>query len=82
MWKIKLADDTELNIGYCGVSEGIMWIALPELAMMDAFQIFSDKTRTQTIVAYGDVVHEGYTDLIHLSIEYDGGVKVALRKGD
>lgn len=79
-YKLLLSDNTELDISAAGAAEGILWIWLPEMSILEAALIFSDHNKTRTITAYGDVVHEGYTELIHLSTEYEGGIKVALRK--
>jgi len=49
--------------------------------MQEALPIFSNPEKTSVITVYGDVVHENYINLIHLSVEQDGQVRIALRKG-
>lgn len=74
-----LNDGTELNIIRCGASEGILWTVLPGLTMLEAVAIFSDKAKTSKLEAF-DIEYLDYTELIHISTEYDGSIKVALRK--
>lgn len=78
--KILLNDGTELEMAWCGASDGILWVDGLHLTLMEAFVIFSDFTKTTKIIAPIDIVHEGYITLIHVSLNFDGLVKVALRK--
>ena len=80
MNKILLNDNTELEIERCGASEGVLWTVLPGLTMLEAMTIFSDTSKTSKIIAYNDFEYLGYTELIHISIDYDGAIKVALRQ--
>ena len=78
--KIKLSDETELDVNWCGAAEGVLWIDGLHLTLLEAMAIFSDPLKTTSITAPDEKVHVGYTQLIHISINYDGLVKVALRK--
>ena len=78
--KIKLSDETELDVNWCGASEGILWVDGLHSTLLEAMAIFSDPLKTTSITAPDEKVHTGYTQLIHVSINYDGLVKVALRK--
>ena len=79
MWKILLADNTELDVSWCGANQGVLWIDGLTTTLMEAITIFSDPVKTAHIIAPGNVSHDGYTNLIHLSLT-EGLVKVALRK--
>lgn len=78
---IHLNDDSELEVAWCGAAEGVLWVDGLNLTMMEALTIFSDKTKTSIVTTNPQgAVHEGYTNLIHISNTYDGLTKVALRK--
>lgn len=79
LWPVKLNDETEFQVRWCGAADGFLWIDGLDISLSDAAIIFSDPTKTSHIVAYGTFEHDGYTKLVHLSI-YDGLTKVALRK--
>lgn len=79
MWKLLLNGGSELDIDWCGESEGVLWINGLQMTILEAVTIFSDTSKTSHIVAPGDIAHDGYTQLIHLSLN-EGLVKVALRK--
>ena len=78
--KIKLSDETELDVNWCGAAEGVLWVDGLSLTFVEALGIFSNASKTASIIAPDEKVHVGYTQLIHVSINYDGLVKVALRK--
>lgn len=78
--KILLNDGTELDVTWCGDADGILWIDGLHLTLMEAITIFSDVDRIYKIVAPVDIVHNGYTKLIHLSFSRGGLTKVALRR--
>ena len=78
--KILLNDGTELEIDWCGASDGVLWADGLHLTLMEAIAIFSDITKTCKIVAPIDIIHTGYTKLIHLNLSFEGLTKVALRK--
>ena len=80
-WPMTLNDGSEHRVTMCGAAEGVLWIYLVNSTMQEALPIFSDPEKTSVITAYGDVVHENYITLIHLSVEQDGLVRIALRKG-
>ncbi len=78
---ITLNDDTTISVVWCGVSEGVLWADGLPMTLLEAMTIFSDNTKTSKItVALPETIHEGYTELIHVSTNYDGAIKVALRK--
>lgn len=79
MWKVLLADETELQVKYCGEDSNILWMEVYGLTIPEAVSIFTDKTKTSKIIAYENVVHEGYTNLIHVSVR-EGTIAVALKK--
>lgn len=77
--KILLNDNTELEVAWCDAADGVLWANGLHLTFMEAVTIFSDLAKTSKIVGSMDIVFEGYTNLIHISL-YKGLVKVALRK--
>lgn len=87
MRKIILSNGTEYEINRCGASDGVLWIGFPEGALdfAQAVTVLSDVKATGKIVSTYDfdgmeTVFEGYTELIHIQKEYDGGLLIALRK--
>jgi len=78
--KIRLNDGDELDVSWCGASEGILWVDGLNLSLADAATLFSDPAKTSTIIAPVNIIHTGYTNLMHISINYDGLIKVALKK--
>lgn len=79
MWKILLNGGTELDVKWCGASDGVLWVNGLAMSIQEAAVIFSDTSKTSHIVAPGDIAHDGYTQLIHLSLN-EGLIKIALRK--
>jgi hypothetical protein len=79
-WMISLNDDTPLSVSWCGAADNVLWISGIGLSLQLAMSIFSDPSKTSRITAYGTTVHEGYTRLIHIVVDNDGTIKVALRK--
>lgn len=79
MWKLKLNDGTEFDMKMCGAADGVLWIEMPGLGMLEAATIFSDKEKTKVITAYENVVHENYTKLISLILREET-ISIALRK--
>jgi hypothetical protein len=77
---MQLNDGTPHAIKRCGASDGVLWIVLYDMTIMDAAVIFSDPAKTSHITAFNDFIYDNYTELIHISLDYDGLVKVALRK--
>ena len=78
--KVRLNDGTELEVNWCGAAEGVLWVDGLHIDMARAFSIFSDHTKTSTIIAPYDEVHVGYTNLINVSESTVDTVRVALRK--
>ena len=88
MRKVVLSDGKEFEINMCGAADGILWIGFPEgvLDFAQAVTVLSDVKATGKIVSTYDfdgmeTVFEGYTELIHIQKEYDGGLLIALRMG-
>lgn len=88
MRKIRLANDAEYEITRCGASQnGNLWIGFPPggISIQQAAQTFSDAEATAVIVSFYDFgmeeTFEGYTQLIVVQTEYDGGTLIALRRG-
>lgn len=79
-WPITLNNTITYQIGWCGAADGVLWIDGLDMTLSEAVTLFSDTVNTSHIVAYESTEHDGYTELIHLSLNYDGLVKVALRK--
>lgn len=78
---ITLYDGTILEVKWCGSAEGVLWADGLSMTFLEALTMFSDKTKTAKItVSPTEIVHEDYTNLIHMSTNYDGLIKVALRK--
>lgn len=78
MSQVKLNDGTVFDCLMCGAAEGVLWVEIPSLSILEAAEIFSNSEATQIITAYTDVVFEGYTKLIRLML--DENIKIALRK--
>ena len=79
--KVRLSDGTELEVNWCGASEGILWIDGIKMELVDAVVLFSDPNKTSRITAPYEILHEGYTKLIHISLSpIDGQIKLALQK--
>lgn len=79
-WPITLNNNQTFQVKWCGAADGVLWIDGLDMTFVEAVVLFTDITNTSHIVAYGNVEHDGYTELIHLSLDYGGLVKVALRK--
>lgn len=81
-----LNDGTQHEIYRCGAADSILWIGLSgETELLPALSLFSDREKTAVLTSTYDsegahtVVYEGYTKLIHLSLDGEG-VLLALRK--
>ena len=66
--KVRLSDGTELEVNWCGASDGILWIDGIKMELMDAVVLFSDPTKSLSITAPYEILHEGYTKLINISL--------------
>lgn len=79
--KIRLNDGSELEVKWCGAAEGILWIDGIKMELVDAVTLFSDPTKTAVIVAPYEIIHEGYTRLINISLSpIENDIKLALQK--
>jgi gentisate 1,2-dioxygenase len=79
LWPITLNNNQTFHVRWCGAADGVLWIDGLDMTLAEAVALFSDTAKTSHIVAYDSVEHDGYTQLIHLSLS-EGLVKVALRK--
>lgn len=82
--KIILKDNTQIENGLVGYSEGFLWCYLTGYTMQQAATIFLDKSKTETIVfVYGaeSDVYEGFTECINIKIDVDGRVSVCMERG-
>lgn len=87
MQKIVLSNGQEFEINRCGAADGVLWIGFPEgvIDLKQAVDILTDIKATGKIISTYDfpgmeTEYDGYTELIHVQKEYDGGLLVALRK--
>lgn len=87
MRKIVLNDGKEYEINQCGQSEDTLWIGFPVgvIDFADAVSVFMNKDATIKIISTYhfdgmETVFEGFTDLIYIKKEYEGGILLALRK--
>ena len=82
--KIVFSDGTEIADGECGFSNGVLWCYNVGTNFLQVATQFSDPAKTASITfVYGEMqdVYEGYTDVIAVMTQFDGTLKVALRKG-
>ena len=79
LWPVTLNNNDTFQVKWCGAADGILWIDGLDMTLSEAVTLFSDTDNTFRIVAYNSIEHDGYTQLIHLSLN-EGLVKVALRK--
>lgn len=81
LWPITLNNNQTFQVRWCGAADGVLWIDGLDMSFADAVFIFSDISKTSKIIAYRSVEHNGYTELIHISIS-QGLIKIALRKAE
>lgn len=79
-WPLKLNNGAEYMVNWAGAADGILWISGLDIPFIEAVNLFSFSGNTSTIVAPGNIIHDGYTTLLHVSLESDGTIKIALRK--
>lgn len=85
---VRLNDGTEYQTDMCGMDDGVLWVhALTTIE--NACSVFTDKNKTVKIVdTYSGqedlrfITWDGYTELLHISMIYDGYIQIGLRKGD
>ena len=63
--KITLNDGLELEVKWCGASEGVLWIDGIKMDLIDAVNTFSNPDKTARIVAPYDITYDGYIKLIN-----------------
>ena len=76
-------DETVIEDGKCGYSEGCLWCWVTGFTMQQAAVIFFDPAKTQKIVyEYGEMSDEydGYTNCTNLFIDYDGQISACLKR--
>lgn len=72
--RIILKDETVLEDGRCGFSEGLLWCWIKEMTMQQAAEIFFDPNKTGKITyEYGEMSdeYEGFTSIQSLTKQYD-----------
>lgn len=83
MYKLILADDTEINVGLCGTyDDGPLYIEVMDKSFIECSQIFSDPSKTAVMefrTALEHAVYEGYTNLKSMQLE-NGCIKVTMRR--
>lgn len=81
---LTLADETVIDGGEAGYSQGFLWCYINGFTLQQAALIFFDADKTSRIdFHYGEMVdtYEGYTNCISLKVDADGMVSVCLTKG-
>ena len=81
--RIVLADNTVIEDGECGYSEGFLWCYFSGYSLQDAAEMFFDKSKTERITfKYGDMrdVYEGFTNCVGFNVNSDGRISVCLQK--
>ncbi len=83
MYKLILADETELTVGLCGsYDDGPLYIDVYDSSFVACAQIFTDAAKTAVMIydiTLERVRYEGYTQLASLKLEA-GMIKVTMRK--
>lgn len=81
---LTLADETVIDGGEAGYSQGFLWCYFAGFTLQQAALMFFDTEKTSRIeFHYGEMVdtYEGFTDCICLTIDVDGKISVGLKKG-
>lgn len=82
--QIVMNDGTVIPDGVAGYADGVLWVYFTGYTMAQAAIMFFDPDATGKIIfQYGEMTDEyiGYTDCINISVDTDGRISVALRKG-
>lgn len=83
MYKLILADGTELNVGLCGSYDGgPLYIEVYDKTFIECAQIFGDAAKTASMTydySVGTDVFEGFTQLTSLALEADM-IRVTMRR--
>ena len=77
-------DETVIEDGTAGYSEGFLWCWITGFSMQQAAQVFFDPEKTEKIIfEYGGLsdTYTGFTNCINISINVDGLVSVCMTKG-
>ena len=81
--RLILNDDTTIEDGQAGYSEGFLWCFFSG-NMQQAASLFFDQTKTGKIIfQFGEMedVYEGFTNCTSINMDVDGNVSVCLKKG-
>ena len=81
--RIILADNTKIEGGECGYSDGFIWCWMSGKTMAQAAAIFTKPKNTEVIVfEYGEMSdrYEGYTECRNIMMESDGRIAVCMTK--
>lgn len=82
--RLILADDTVIENGSAGYSDGHLWCWVTGFTMQEAAAVFFDPEKTQEIVyEYGEMsdTYTGYTVCTNIFINSDGVISVCLVRG-
>lgn len=82
---LTLADETTIDGGEAGYSQGFLWCFFTGFTLQQAAMIFFNAEKTSRIeFHYGEMVdtYEGFTNCICLTIDTDGKISVCLKRGE
>lgn len=83
--RLILNDETVIENGQAGYSQGFLWFYFTGITMPEAGAIFFDPSKTDKIIfQYGDMedVYEHFTSCRNLMIDSDGQISVCMTRGD
>ena len=83
--RLILKDDTTIENGIAGYSQGFLWLYFRGYTMQEAASIFLDASKTEKIVfAYGEKqdIYEGYINCTHIMIDMDGNLSICLTRSN
>lgn len=84
--KLILADNTGIEKGRAYLSDGELWLMIPEspFTVLAAAEVFSDTSKTQKITYVHDEVseYEGFTALKMVMLDRDNTMNIKLVRGD
>lgn len=82
--RLILNDETVIEDGQAGYSQGFLWLYFTGYTMPEAGAIFFDPLKTDKIIfQYGEMedVYEHFTSCTNLMIDSDGLISVCMTKG-
>ena len=83
--RLILADQTVIENGRCGYSDGHLWCWITGYSMQSAVAMFFDPNRTKRIIyEYGEMSdeYENYTNCTNVMIDADGMISICMTRGD